>query len=180
MGGKLILAGTGIGGTKRMTMEVHDHLCRAKTIFHLTILNEHLSCEYEADIVDLAQIYHTATSKTEAYAAITESLVNAVKNAQNGEEIVFLTYGHPLFLVNSSLDLRARIDCTILPALSAFDTLLIDSPVNLSDGAQLFETTKFVALKQRPAAFDPVILLSCFNSATTRRRIQRVRQILRG
>ncbi|NOR61594.1 MAG: hypothetical protein GQ535_03750 [Rhodobacteraceae bacterium] len=158
MSGKLILAGTGIGGLKRMTMEVHDHLHSAMRIFHLTSLHDHLSRNYTADIVDLASVYHTAKSKTEAYSTITKTLLDAVMNGQDQDNIVFLTYGHPLFLVNSSLDLMACVDCTILPALSAFDTLLIDSPVSLSNGAQLFETTKFVALRQRPAAFDPVVL----------------------
>lgn len=158
MSGNLVLAGAGIGGPKRMTLEVHDCLQGAKQIFHLTTLQSHLSDTYAAEVIDLASVYHDAATKTDAYEAISTMIIRATEAAERDETVVFLTYGHPLFLVNSSLDLQQRLACSVLPAISSFDTLLIDSPVQLSDGAQLFEATKFVALRQRVARFDPLVL----------------------
>lgn len=158
MTGQLVLAGTGIGGPQRMTLEVHDRLQKAALIFHLTHLHRHLTETYAGAIMDLGPVYHGASSKSEAYQAITETLVTATKAAEPGAQVIFLTYGHPLFLVNSSRDMQAQIPTEVLPAISSFDTLLVDSPVPLGDGAQLFETTKFVALGQIPDAYEPVVL----------------------
>ncbi|MEP3638037.1 MAG: SAM-dependent methyltransferase [Paracoccaceae bacterium] len=166
MSGRLILSGTGIGGPGRMTLETHQCLQQAVRVFHLTHLHEHLSNTYPGEIVDLSPIYHGAASKPAAYQTITETLIMAVKEALPETLIVFLTYGHPLFLVDSSQDMLAQIQAEVLPALSSFDTLLIDSPVHLGDGAQLFETTKFVALNQCPDAYEPLVLFQFGDYAT--------------
>lgn len=160
MTGRLALVGVGIGGADRMTLEARSVLASAAELYHLTPLKSELAELCRGRVVDLSEVYHAGPTKAGAYASIVSILVEAVTARETLETVAFVTYGHPLFFVDSAHILRRRVpDCLIVPGLSAFDTLLVDSPVALGTGAQIYEATRFVALNLHPDAREPVLLM---------------------
>ena len=181
MTGRLALVGVGIGGAERMTLEARSLLSAAAEIYHLTPLGDALSALSSCHVVDLSDIYHAGPTKARAYGSIVSTLVEAVEARGASETVAFVTYGHPLFFVDSSDALRRRVsDCRVVPAVSAFDMLLIDSPVDLGKGAQIYDTTRFVALDRRPDPREPVLLMQFGDYGATDPRGDAERQAARA
>jgi tetrapyrrole (corrin/porphyrin) methylase-like protein len=142
--------GLGIGGIRRLTAEADEVLRSADTILHLSAVGADLVDRYPGEVVSLLPVYQGTPGDESAYQAIADALIAAAEKARDrGGYACFATYGHPLWLVDSSrmamrLAAESSLRVGVVPGISSFDTLLIDSPVPLDRGAQLVETSEFV------------------------------------
>lgn len=147
----LYIVGLGIGGLERLTCETeavirgaHEVLCISSRVRELGRLCEH------GRVTSLWSLYNSSDDPPTTYAAISEQVVAAAHTAHDaGGYACFATPGHPMWLVRATRtaahvcrqhDLRV----VVCPAVSSFDTILIDAPVDFDAGVQLLEATRFV------------------------------------
>ncbi|WP_171360403.1 SAM-dependent methyltransferase [Vibrio pectenicida] len=155
---KIFLIGTGIGDFQRISMQSMQILQSVDVIFHLSPHHGNIvNAAPQAEVHDLKDLYESNDEPNHVYDLISQHIYCHASNNQG--TTAFVTYGHPLFFVRCSLDLMASdLDVELLPAISSFDTLLIDSPVHLGDGVQIFDTALFVAYNIKPSPLVPVAL----------------------
>ncbi len=162
----LFLTGSGIGGLARLTDETRWVLQNATEIHHLTALDAELTeIAPHARIVSLRELYESTYDPQEAYRSITQSLLDlAVRMREQGTFGACLTYGHPMLLVNSSVSVLAHaeardVSVAVLPAVSSFDTLLIDAPVQAHRGASFLDAEDFVRFDMNIDTRIPLFLM---------------------
>jgi uncharacterized protein YabN with tetrapyrrole methylase and pyrophosphatase domain len=161
----LYLVGLGIGGLHRLTQEAEEVLSRAAYIVHLSPLQPSLErlCR-QGTVESLQPYYGTDPNAAVVYRRMAERMVEVAGAAREvGRHACFATYGHPHWLVIPSrraqeLAADHGLRVVVVPGVSSFDTLLIDSPVQLDFGAQLLDATRFVKQRLRIDARVPVLL----------------------
>lgn len=172
----LYLVGAGIGPVSRMTGETAEVISGADIVFHLTAVAEELEKLNPGRVRSLQPVYESSDVAVDVYAEITRVVVDAAEQAKsNAGYACWVTYGHPLWLVDSSYyamrECRTRgLHAICLPAVSSMDTLLIDSPVDLGHGAQMLETSRFVHSRLTVDPRVPLVLFQAGDFGTTRLR----------
>ncbi len=161
----LYLAGTGIGGAGRTTPEVEAAVRDAGIVLHLGLSGESREALHsDGRVESLDPLYTADDSPARTYGKLADRIVEAAQRAHSeGRSAVFVTYGHPLFMVLPAR--RALLRCAelglevrVLPAISSFDTLIGDSPEPLDFGAQLYEKSDFVNFELRVETRMPLVL----------------------
>ena len=146
-----MLVGAGIGGAVRLTREAEEAIRTASVVLHMTAIGAELErlCP-DGLVVSLMPTYEAGDDPDEVYGRIADRLVAEAELAHGrGGTAAFVTYGHPLWLVTSARSALRRcaergLRASVVPGISSIDTMLVDSPVPLDRGAQLYEAGQFV------------------------------------
>lgn len=145
----IYLVGLGIGGFEQRTVATDGILRQSEKILHLTAFDSDLRQNFGDAVIDLSPLYQRFSDPAQTYAAMADE-VYAAWEASVGP-VAYLTYGHPLFLVDSSWILRER--CSLsgvrlksLPATSFLDGLFGAIDSRLDHGFLYLEAQRFMAL----------------------------------
>lgn len=112
------VVGLGPGGARHVTGEVLDAIAAHEHRYLRTA--RHPSADLVPGAASFDEVYESAETFADVYAEITERLVAA---ATEHGRILYAVPGSPLVLERTVRHLRAdaRIDCTVLPAMSFLD-----------------------------------------------------------
>ena len=160
-GGSLAVVGTGIRAGLQTTPEARALVESAGRVFY--VLNDPLSEGWlrrlRPDAESLADAYRDGRPRLDSYAEMVERLLAA---ARAGADVCAVFYGHPGVFVRPAHEAvrRARaegIEATLLPGVSAEDSLFADLGVDPADaGCQSHEATEFLLGERR---WDPTSAL---------------------
>lgn len=144
----IYLVGLGIGGFERRTVEADDILSQCSAILHLTAFGDELRRRYDADIVDLNGMYQDQDNPTAIYNDMTAVVVKSAHSYLSLGPIAFLTYGHPLYLVDTSWQLLGSdadhgLRVKTVTGISFVDQVLADLGVRFDYAVQIFESSLF-------------------------------------
>lgn len=154
----LYLVGLGIGGFARRTMEADEILSQSAAILHLTAYDAELKTNYSGDVVNLQHVYEAHDHAADVYTNMTNIVMEYVEANNFLGSVVFLTYGHPLFLVDTGWELidkcqQKGLRVKPLAAISFVDQVLCDIGKRFDSGVQMYEAdllvTHRVALDSR-------------------------------
>lgn len=146
----IYLIGSGINLDDHLTPEAVRKLGRCHTAYHLTAFHERLAglC---AEVVDLRDVYFSSEDGS-SYRRIADMILD---HARRQAGVAFVTYGHPMVLVDSCQMILAaaraeglRVD--VVSGVSSIDVLLqwLQLDVGLA-GLQIYEVNQMV-LHGRP------------------------------
>lgn len=155
----LYLVGLGIGGFDQRTVEVDQILRDATVVLHLTAFDSKLRALTGGRVENLADVYFGKGTASGIYEHLTDQIADVASAYKGFGHVCFLTYGHPLFLVDTSWSLLRRPDLLVkaLPATSFVDRMMVDLDVRFDYGCQMYEANRFMALQ--PQLDDRVPLL---------------------
>ncbi|MFI1177667.1 SAM-dependent methyltransferase [Streptomyces melanogenes] len=158
----LYLVGLGIGGFDRRSVEVDNLLKSARKVLHLTAFDADLRHLSAGDVVDLEQVYGTGSDPRQVYQEMAMQALLAGVDARGKGHACFLTYGHPLFLVDSGWWIEqaaAEYGITVkaIPAASFLDSLLIDLGARFDRAVQSYEANVFFRYQIQPDTRFPVV-----------------------
>jgi uncharacterized protein YabN with tetrapyrrole methylase and pyrophosphatase domain len=172
--GSLTIVGTGIRFGLQTTKEAREHIERADKVLYL--LADPLSAAWIQDLntsaESLAGAYTPGRPRVETYRQIVEEILNWL---HQGIRLCVAFYGHPGVFAepaHAAID-RARAEgypATMLPGVSAEDTLFADIGVDPGDGCQSYEATDFLV---SPPAFDTHVSLVLWQVAGVGPRVVR-------
>jgi uncharacterized protein YabN with tetrapyrrole methylase and pyrophosphatase domain len=148
MCGSLVVVGTGLALASQLTPEAREAIASADIVFANVgyELNEQWLRGLNANLVSLQSYYGQGRSRSEAYDAMTEAILAAVRK---GRLVCAAFYGHPGVYVWPSHEAirRARTEgfkARMLPGVSAEDCLVADLGVDPArTGWQSYEATDF-------------------------------------
>ncbi|MGV8912429.1 MAG: SAM-dependent methyltransferase [Rhodoglobus sp.] len=171
----LYLVGLGIGSFERRTIETHQVLETCAVILHLTAFDAELKDEYDGDVVNMLTTYEAKEGPSEVYQDMVEMVYTYTQNNLFLGPVAFLTYGHPLFLVDSSWDLITRgqaagLRVKPIASTSYIDQVLCDLGRRFDRGVQQYLADVFVSRKVRIDERFPLLLAQVgdFQSDTLR------------
>ncbi len=146
----LTIIGTGICLRRHLTLEAYRAIEKARRVYHLTADHEFLA-HISQDLVDLTPLY-LSRNDFSVYSEIAELLIEET-NRERG--VAFVTYGHPLLLVDTSQILlrRAReagLTIGIVSGVSSLDSMMEVLGMDLGQGLQIFEAENLVRLSANP------------------------------
>lgn len=163
----IFLLGTGIRGTIQFTDETIQALraCRTAIVLHDDLTVHAAIRRHCRSVIDAAPLYAGVQRRPDAYRAMSRQVVAA---ATRNPPVAFIVHGHPLFLVSAAeytLDLarKAGLRAVVLPAISSFDTLLVDLGIDYGYGVQMFDATTLLVRGWQP---NPEVPLLIFQLAT--------------
>lgn len=146
----IYLIGSGINLDDHLTPEAARKLRRCHTVYHLTAFHDRLG-GFCADVVDLRDVYFSSRDGS-SYERIADMILD---RARREPGVAFLTYGHPMVLVDSCQMILAAarkegLHVDIVSGVSSIDVLLqwLQLDVGLA-GLQVYEVNQLV-LHGRP------------------------------
>lgn len=147
----LFIVGLGIGGFDQRSIEVDSLLRDAMVILHLTAFDAELRKLTTGRVEDLAPVYFGSNSASDVYERITEYVAQVAHDVRGIGHVCFLTYGHPLFLVDSSWLLLTHPSLRVkaLPAVSFIDRIMVDLEARFDHGCQMYEANAMLKLRPR-------------------------------
>jgi uncharacterized protein YabN with tetrapyrrole methylase and pyrophosphatase domain len=134
-----------------MTLEVKSVIQKCDCVVYL--VNDPAMKKWIEDnskkSISLDEVYFQFSDRKETYDFISNEILNI---ADNYENTCFVTYGHPLFLSDSSMqlikkirDLKWDINIEVLPGISSLDNLLCDLCIDPGvGGIQAYESSEFI------------------------------------
>ena len=157
----LYLVGLGIGGFDQRTVEVDQLLRGAAAIFHLTAFHSELQELSLGRVEDLAPRYFSGSNAEVTYRDLAGHLrEQSVAVAEHGYSC-FLTYGHPLYLVDTSWSLLQDLPALRVKAIAAMsflDRLLCDLGHRFDHAAQIYEANSFLVRAPLVDAATPLVI----------------------
>jgi uncharacterized protein YabN with tetrapyrrole methylase and pyrophosphatase domain len=169
------LVGLGIGSFERRTIEVDEILKTCVAILHLTAFEAELKEAYDGDVVNMISTYEAKDSPADVYQDMAKLVFSYAENNSFLGPVAFLTYGHPLFLVDSSWDLltlgrAAGLRVKPIAATSYVDQVLCDLGRRFDKGVQQYLADVFVRHRVRIDDRFPLLLAQVgdFDSAVLR------------
>ncbi|MDI1448389.1 SAM-dependent methyltransferase [Polyangium sp. 6x1] len=173
--GSLVVVGTGIRTVGQLTGDTIARLKTSTKVFYLIadIVGEQVIKQIHPAAESLGRFYRLGRSRREAYDAMVERILGAVRE---GHRACCAAYGHPgvfAFPTHEAIR-RARAEgyeATMLPAISAEDCLFADLNVDpATPGCQSHEATRFVLYKKPVDNTSALILwqVGMFGDATYR------------
>lgn len=181
----LYLVGLGIGGFSRRSVETDELLRGCASILHLTAFHELLTKTYQTEVINLKSIYEASNDASRVYESMTSTIITYVKERRFLGPIAFVTYGHPLLLVDTSWSLieickTTDIRCKPILGSSFIDQALIDIEDRFDHGIQMFEANHFYQKSIHPDTRTPVILAQVgdFGSNKLRQHTQKLERLL--
>ncbi|WFR67730.1 SAM-dependent methyltransferase [Curtobacterium flaccumfaciens] len=157
----LYLVGLGIGGFDQRTVEVDRLLRGAAAIYHLTAFHEEIEALTLGKVEDLAPRYFAGKGAAATYDALTSYLTEQAQGVREYGYACFLTYGHPLYLVDTSwsiLQIAAGLRIKAIAATSFVDRLLCDLNYRFDYGVQIYEANRFITQSPGIDPSTPLIL----------------------
>lgn len=155
------LVGLGIGGFDQRTVEVDRLLRGATAIFHLTAFHSDLEAISLGRVEDLAPRYFSGREAAATYRHLAEYLhEQAVEIAEYGYGC-FLTYGHPLYLVDTSWSLLKEASTLRVKAIAAtsfLDRLLCDLKHRFDYAVQIYEANTLLERKPSVDSQTPLVI----------------------
>ncbi|MGG5170899.1 SAM-dependent methyltransferase [Pseudarthrobacter sp. J1738] len=157
------LVGLGIGGFERRTVEADEVLKECATILHLTAFHDELSSRYGAEVINMSDIYESDSDAQNVYDAMTVQFMDYAMGRLFLGPVAFVSYGHPLFLVDSSWSISAHcreagVRAKALPGTSFIDQALIDLGERFDYGFQALESNHFFKQKITPDLRLPLLI----------------------
>ncbi len=148
----IALVGAGLHPRLHMTPEAHAVLREAQHVFHLTADHQYIEQVSGGKCVDLGPLY-TSTRDSAVY----KTIANQVLEEASACPVAFVTYGHPMVLVDSNqmiLEMaRAQgLNVRIVSGVSSISVMLerLALDVGLA-GLQIMEANQMVALRHHPS-----------------------------
>ncbi|PZF02822.1 hypothetical protein DEJ01_09860 [Curtobacterium sp. MCLR17_040] len=157
----LYLVGLGIGGFDQRTVEVDRLLRGAAAIYHLTAFHEELQALSLGNVEDLSSLYFSGRNAASTYEDMTAYLREQTRTVREYGYVCFLTYGHPLYLVDTSWSLLqddGGFRVKAIAATSFIDRLLCDLDYRFDYGVQIYEANVFLAQMPAVEPSTPLIL----------------------
>ncbi|RPE77416.1 MULTISPECIES: SAM-dependent methyltransferase [unclassified Frondihabitans] len=171
----LYLIGLGIGGFDTRTVEVDELLKGSAATFHLTAFDSDLRRICGGEVIDLKSIYESDDDPRAVYRSMSNAVVDRSMNQAGSGAVLFLTYGHPLFLVDSGWQLlheAASIGIRVkaVAASSFIDQVLVDVRRRYDLAVQSYESHFFIRHEVVIDARMPLLLsqVGDFGSLTLR------------
>lgn len=159
----LIIAGTGIKFLSHLTVEVKAIIEQSSCVIYL--LNEPAIKKWISDnskkSISMDSIYFSSSLRKNAYSNIANKIL---KELDNYNDLVFLTYGHPTFFSSVTTELTDKIDnksikLHIMPSISALDCLCADLKIDPGiHGLQSYEATEFILRDHDFSPYSHLIL----------------------
>lgn len=148
---KLYIVGCGIKFLSHLTLEVKSLIESCDFVLYLVndpAIKRWIK-ENSRESKSLDSLYFDNSDRRTAYNSISYEVI---KYAGKNKTTCFVTYGHPLFLSNSSQSLIKEIDSNypniqvnVLPGISSLDSLCCDLRIDPSmGGMQAYEATDFI------------------------------------
>jgi precorrin-6B methylase 1 len=140
----IALAGIGIGGFERTTLETLQFCKSARIIFHLTSYHRTLK-KYCKQVVNLEKEYWSGGRDTDIYSMLTEIVL---QEAKRGPRVVVVGDGHPAYYDDVTWNIyrkgkRRGFDVRILPAISSIDSMAAHCGLEIdASGLQIFEAPR--------------------------------------
>lgn len=131
-----------------MTIEVKNAIESSDCVMFL--VNEpaikHWIQNNSKNYISLDDVYFSHKNRKDSYAEIERCIIEM---SQNYKQSCFVTYGHPLFLSSSALNVAKKLknnidsaEVTIMPGVSSLDCLFCDMEIDPgSNGLQAYEAT---------------------------------------
>ncbi|MEV8325689.1 SAM-dependent methyltransferase [Kitasatospora sp. NPDC056731] len=171
----LYLVGLGIGGFDRRSVEADQILRDSRRILHLTAYDSDLRLRYDGEVTDLEQVYAADPNPGQVYHAMAARVLEAAAEGRGHGPVSFLTYGHPLFLVDTGWLLqeaaqRHGLTVKAVPATSFLDTLLIDVGARFDYAVQAYDANAFYLHSVVPDTRFPLVLSQFGSFGTDRLR----------
>lgn len=157
----LYLVGLGIGGFDQRTVEVDRLLRGAAAIFHLTAFHSQLESLSLGRVEDLAPRYFSGGGAVETYRNLADYLGERSAAVAEFGYSCFLTYGHPLYLVDTSWSLLqdpSTLRVKAIAATSFIDRLLCDLGYRFDYGVQIYEANTLLARSPLLDAATPLVI----------------------
>ncbi|WP_144393379.1 SAM-dependent methyltransferase [Pleionea sediminis] len=161
--GRLVIVGTGMITPKHITQEAINHIKNADCVFYIT--PDALSTGYlkslNKNLISLTDCYQQTTHRRDAYQLMVDRVMQEIEKELR---VVAIFYGHPGVFVTPSHDLmklsqERKIDCQMLPGISAEDCLFSDLGIDPgSVGCQSYEATFFLLNKLAINTSSPLII----------------------
>jgi len=149
---KLYIAGCGIKFLSHLTLEVQSVIKSCDCVVYL--VNDPAMKRWVEEnsvaAISLDPIYFGHRDRKQSYNEICQKIIDI---SRHNAQTCFLTYGHPLFLANSSQQLiedigrtLPDIDIAVLPGISSLDVLLCDLRIDPgSGGIQAYEANELLS-----------------------------------
>lgn len=157
----LYLLGIGIGGFEQRSVEVDNLLRGATAIYHLTAFQSEIEAVSRGRVENLSSLYFAGENAPDTYNAMTELLISRAKEAQQYGYTCFITYGHPLYLVDTSwaiIEEATGLRVKAIPATSFIDRILCDLNFRFDYGVQIYESNFFLLHKPKIDSSVPLII----------------------
>jgi uncharacterized protein YabN with tetrapyrrole methylase and pyrophosphatase domain len=149
----LIIVGLGLKFYSHITMETKKIIAQSDKVLYLT--NDKAYAEWISSVnphaESLSSVYFSKVLREDSYIALKEKIFDETKQ---GKTVCFAIYGHPTFLVQTSLLLaedakQNQIKVVIVPAISSLDCLISDLRINPGQGGmQLHEATELLVYQK--------------------------------
>ncbi len=155
------LIGTGIDINAHLTPEAVEAIQSCRKIFHLTAHHDRLVELCPGEVVNWADLY-TATHDTSVYTTMADILLESAEQAPG---VGWVTYGHPLVLVDTSrmvvAKARARgLDIRVISGISSIDVLLQHLLLETGlAGLQVLEVNHMVLYDLSPNPFVSTLVM---------------------
>lgn len=171
----LYLVGLGIGGFDRRSVEADDALRDCSVVLHLTAFDEELRERFSGEVVDLADVYESSDDAIGVYARMAEIVLGYLERSAFLGPVAFVTYGHPLYLVDTGWQLRRSCvergyRVKALSAPTFVDQALSDLGARFDVGYQCYEARFFYRWRVAVDTRMPLMLAEVGDFGTTRLR----------
>ena len=180
----LYLIGLGIGGFDSRSVEVDSVLAQCDTILHLTAFDDDLRGHYSANVENLLPLYSSSDNAEEVYTEMMEHVYRVAVDSLGRGATSFLSYGHPLFLVDTNWMLLAKsvssgLRVKSIAATSFLDQALCDLGRRFDFGVQYYESKFFMDHEVVIDSRMPLLLsqIGDFGDVTLRQTKQKYRRL---
>ncbi len=130
------------------------------TVLHLTAFDSELRALATGSVRNLADVYFSGGVASDVYARMAEEIETVVNDVRGLGHVCFLTYGHPLFLVDTSWMLlnTQAFRVKALPGTSFLDRMMVDLGARFDYGCQHYEANRFMVLRPRLDPRTPLVI----------------------
>lgn len=162
--GSLVIAGSGIKFMSHLSTEVKAYISNSDLVLYLVndpAIREWIQSNSKRS-ESLSDIYFQHNVRHQSYQAVSDYILDKLRS---NIHICVVTYGHPTFLAQPTIDAvkRAReagYYAIALPGISSLDCLLADLLIDPSDnGCQIFEATDLFIRKRQIDPSSHLVLL---------------------
>lgn len=163
--GKIYLLGAGIYSSLQLTIETIQAIKTCDEIYVLhddPIVLDEIE-KLNSNVIDCISFYRNR-GNTKRYLIYDEIATEIIDKANDSDlTIGFIMHGHPLFLVSASEKILEKAEeknilAITLPAISSFDTLLVDLKIDFGYAVQMYDVNFFYSNKIFVNTNTPLIL----------------------
>lgn len=161
----IIIAGTGMVGTRQITYEVEAALEKSEEIFLIdhqpNIMDRYLE-DNDAEVTDLSQEYEDEKRREEIYEEMAQRVLDAGERCD--DPVTLALYGHPFVFVSPSRWIAEEapsrgLTVEKLPGISSMDCIYADIELDPgASGIQMYEATDLLLREYYLNTHVPVMI----------------------